>query len=81
MDNWAQVTGAARSIIAKRFPANYQMNLSEETTEPDLRGRLASRWSDSNQLSLYMHWASMLEAKDWSEITSGTVERGEPKAG
>jgi hypothetical protein len=31
---------------------------------------LASRWSDSNQLSLYMHWAKILEAKNWHEIAS-----------
>ena len=68
VDNWIQVTGAARSVIGRRYPANYQMSLSEETVDSDLRGRLASRWSDSNQLSLYMHWAKVLEAKNWSEI-------------
>jgi hypothetical protein len=68
MDNWVQVTGAARSIIARRYPANYQMNLVEEPTGIALRGHLSSRWSDSNQLSLYMHWAKMLEAKGWNEI-------------
>ena len=68
MDNWIQVTGAARSVIGRRYPANYQMSLSEETVDSDLRGRLASRWSDSNQLSLYTHWAKVLEAKNWSEI-------------
>jgi hypothetical protein len=69
MDNWIQVTSAARSLIGRRFPANYQMSLTEPPTEVGLRGRLASRWSDSNQLSLYLHWAKMLEAKSWSEIT------------
>jgi phenylpropionate dioxygenase-like ring-hydroxylating dioxygenase large terminal subunit len=68
MDNWIQVTGAARSVIGSRFPANYQMSLTEEAADSDLRGRLASRWSDSNQLSLYMHWAKVLEAKNWHEI-------------
>jgi 3-phenylpropionate/trans-cinnamate dioxygenase subunit alpha len=70
MDNWIQVTGAARSLIGSRFPANYQMGLSEETPDAELRGRLASRWSDSNQLSLYMHWAKILEAKGWHEMVS-----------
>jgi 3-phenylpropionate/trans-cinnamate dioxygenase alpha subunit len=74
MDNWIQVTGAARSLIGSRFPANYQMSLTEETTDSDLRGRLASRWSDSNQLSLYMHWAKILEAKNWHEIASAKHE-------
>ena len=77
MDNWVQVTGAARSVIGRRFPANYQMSLSKDTAESDLRGRLASRWSDSNQLSLYLHWAKLLEAKNWSEIESSTTERKE----
>jgi hypothetical protein len=70
MDNWVQVTGAARSVIGRRFPANYQMGVSEEITETSLPGRLSSRWSDSNQLSLYMHWAKVLEAKSWTEIKS-----------
>jgi 3-phenylpropionate/trans-cinnamate dioxygenase alpha subunit len=70
MDNWIQVTAAAHSVIGRRFPANYQMGVSKEITETDLRGRLASRWSDSNQLSLYMHWAEVLEAKSWGEIKS-----------
>jgi hypothetical protein len=46
------------------------MGMSEEITETDLRGRLASRWSDSNQLSLYMHWAKVLEAQSWGELKS-----------
>lgn len=74
MDNWIQVTGAAKSVIGRRFPANYQMGASEEITETDLRGQLSSRWSDHNQLSLYMHWARVLEAKNWSEISSPTNE-------
>jgi phenylpropionate dioxygenase-like ring-hydroxylating dioxygenase large terminal subunit len=68
MDNWAQVTSAARSVIGGRYPANYQMNLDETVCAPGLRGHVASRWSDSNQLRLYMHWAKMLEADRWSEI-------------
>ena len=63
MDNWIQVTAAARSVIGRRFPANYQMGVSEETTETDLRGRLTSRWSDSNQLSLYMILKEMDEGR------------------
>ncbi|HWP57356.1 MAG TPA: SRPBCC family protein [Candidatus Acidoferrales bacterium] len=68
MENWIQVTAAARSAIARRFAANYQMSLNEETPETELPGRLASRWSDSNQLNFYLHWARMLDAKDWGEI-------------
>jgi phenylpropionate dioxygenase-like ring-hydroxylating dioxygenase large terminal subunit len=73
MDNWIQVTSAARSVIGRRYPANYQMSLSEPTPEIGLRGRLASRWSDANQLSLYLQWAKMLEAKNWREITNMAV--------
>ena len=80
MDNWIQVTRAAHSVIGRRFPANYQMSLSDETADAELRGRLTSRWSDSNQLSFYMHWASMLEAKDWNEIKNATAEDHEAKA-
>jgi 3-phenylpropionate/trans-cinnamate dioxygenase alpha subunit len=68
MDNWIQVTGAAKSLIARRYPANYQMSGGEEIVHNDLPGRLASRFSDNNQLNLYMHWAKMMEANSWNEI-------------
>jgi phenylpropionate dioxygenase-like ring-hydroxylating dioxygenase large terminal subunit len=70
MDNWIQVTGAAKSLIGQRYPANYRMRGNEEISVTGLRGRLASRFSDNNQMGLYMHWANMLEAKNWHEIPS-----------
>ena len=68
MDNWSHVTGAAKSLVARRYPANYQMSGNEPAIELDLPGRVKSRFSDNNQLSLYMHWAKMLQAKNWREI-------------
>lgn len=68
MDNWIQVTGAAKSVIGRRYPANYQMSQSEPLADVGLRGRMASRWSDQNQLGLYLHWAKVLEARNWDEI-------------
>lgn len=68
MDNWLQVSQAGGSIIGKRFPANYQMNLGSEILDTELRGRVANRWSDSNQLSIYQHWARLLEAKSWADL-------------
>ena len=70
MDNWAQVTGSAKSLIGRRYPANYQMSGNEPPIELDLPGQTMSRFSDNNQLNLYMHWAKVLEAKNWSEIKS-----------
>jgi len=70
MDNWIQVTGAAKSLIGRRYPANYQMSGNEPPIEIALPGRAMSRFSDNNQLSLYLHWAKMLQAKNWSEILS-----------
>ena len=32
MDNWIQVTAAARSVIGRRLPASYQMGVSGEIT-------------------------------------------------
>jgi 3-phenylpropionate/trans-cinnamate dioxygenase alpha subunit len=68
MDNWAQVTGAAKSVIGRRFPANYQMSGSDAPPPMGLPGRAMSRFSDHNQIAMYMHWARMLEAKSWNEI-------------
>ena len=70
MDNWIQVTGAAKSLIGRRHPANYQMSGNEPPIDIDLPGQIRSRFSDNNQLSLYMHWAKMLQAKNWHEIMS-----------
>jgi phenylpropionate dioxygenase-like ring-hydroxylating dioxygenase large terminal subunit len=70
MDNWIQVTAAAKSLIGQRYPANYQMRGDNSPIEINLPGRVKSRFSDNNQLSLYMHWAKMLQAKNWDEIMS-----------
>ena len=70
MDNWIQVTAAAKSLIGQRYPANYQMRGDDAAIEINLPGRVKSRFSDNNQLRLYMHWAKMLQAKNWSEIMS-----------
>ena len=68
MDNWIQVTGAAKKL--DRPPPSGQ--LSDERQRAADRNRSArpskSRFSDNNQLSLYMHWAKVLQAKNWNEI-------------
>ena len=64
------MTGAAKSLIGRRYSANYQMSGNEPPLEIDLPGTVKSRFSDNNQLSLYMHWAKMLQAKSWSELLS-----------
>ena len=46
------------------------MTGNEPPIEIDLPGIVKSRFSDNNQLSMYMHWAKMLQAKNWSEIMS-----------
>lgn len=68
MDNWLQVTQAGRSVIGRRFPANYQMNLGAEVLDTGLRGRVSNRWSDSNQLGIYQHWARLLDAESWADL-------------
>jgi hypothetical protein len=44
------------------------MSGNEPAVNLELPGRTMSRFSDNNQLNLYMHWAKMLEAKSWNEI-------------
>jgi len=46
------------------------MSGNEPPIALDLPGRTMSRFSDNNQLNLYMHWAKVLEAKNWDEIKS-----------
>jgi hypothetical protein len=46
------------------------MSGNEPSVDIDLPGRVKSRFSDNNQLSLYMHWAKMLQAKNWREVAN-----------
>jgi hypothetical protein len=46
------------------------MGGNEPPVEVDLPGRVKSRFSDNNQLSFYMHWAKLLQARNWSEVLS-----------
>jgi hypothetical protein len=62
------VTGAAKSSIGRRYPANYRMSGNEPPLELELPGKIRSRFSDNNQLSFYMHWARVLQAGRWNEI-------------
>jgi phenylpropionate dioxygenase-like ring-hydroxylating dioxygenase large terminal subunit len=69
MDNWAQVTSTAGGTIARRHPANYQMNLGLPLRRhPGVRGWLGTMWSDSNQLDFYWHLSQMLEAESWDDL-------------
>jgi len=44
------------------------MSGNEPPLDIDLPGTVTSRFSDNNQLSLYMHWAKMLQAKSWNQL-------------
>lgn len=69
MDNWAQVSSIARSVVAQRRPANYQMNIGLEMREhPEIPGLLGSIWSDSNQLDFHWQVARHLDSESWSEV-------------
>jgi 3-phenylpropionate/trans-cinnamate dioxygenase subunit alpha len=69
MDNWAQVTSAARSVIARRVPVNYQMDLGQTIWQhPELRGWLGNLFSDSNQLDFYWQLARFLDAERWDDV-------------
>lgn len=69
MDNWVQVSRAGKSVVARRHPANYQMNLGEKIyRHPELPGWIANIWSDSTQLDFYWHWATLLETERWSDV-------------
>lgn len=71
MDNWAQVSSMAQSVIAQRHPANYQMNIDLELwRHPQIRGLLGSMWSDSNQLDFHWELARHLDAEKWSELNA-----------
>jgi phenylpropionate dioxygenase-like ring-hydroxylating dioxygenase large terminal subunit len=69
MDNWAQVSNMARSVVAQRHPANYQMNIDLDLwRHPDVRGWLGSMWSDSNQLDFHWQLVRYLDAVSWSDV-------------
>jgi phenylpropionate dioxygenase-like ring-hydroxylating dioxygenase large terminal subunit len=69
MDNWAQLSSLARSVVAQRYPANYQMNIDLALwRHPEVRGLLGSMWSDSNQLDFHWQLARHLDAENWAGV-------------
>ena len=72
MDNWIQVTGAARSLIGRRFPANYQMGVTRRHRNRSA-GRLNSRFSDKSVEPVHA-LGEVLQAKNWSEIRAQSMD-------
>ncbi|MGE0733451.1 MAG: aromatic ring-hydroxylating dioxygenase subunit alpha [Alphaproteobacteria bacterium] len=69
MDNWAQVSSTARSLVAQRYPANYQMNIELPLQRhPEIPGWLGSMWSDSNQLDFHWQLARYLDSESWRDV-------------
>jgi 3-phenylpropionate/trans-cinnamate dioxygenase subunit alpha len=76
VENWIQMTEAASSTVAKRFPVNYQMSMGQEPQEDELPGRLTSKWSDANQLHFYRQWLKLMDAEGRSGVNDGGSPHG-----
>lgn len=71
MDNWAQVTSAARSVVGRRVPANYQMNRGQRyERRPEVPGWLGNMYGDANQLDFYWRLVTLLDSASWEQVAA-----------
>jgi 3-phenylpropionate/trans-cinnamate dioxygenase alpha subunit len=68
-DNWQQVTQAARGVVSRRLPMNYQMGLGHWTEHDELPGNLSLSPGDHNQLNMYNWWAECMTMAEWPKVT------------
>ena len=61
-ENWEQSTMAARGVVARRYPLNYQMGLGHETLVEHDEGpaRVETLVNENNQRAFYRRWAELM---------------------
>jgi phenylpropionate dioxygenase-like ring-hydroxylating dioxygenase large terminal subunit len=71
MDNWQGCTQTGRGVVARRDFLSYEMGLGHEHFDEDL-GAWASdyRYSEINHRGFYRHWARLMSAPSWSDLTA-----------
>lgn len=69
MENWNYASAASKGVIARRYPYNYQMGMGAESTHAVVPGVVTVGMSEQNQRGFYKHWAELMAATSWAELT------------
>ena len=69
MDNWAQVTGAARGVVGMDYPQDLSMGVRHEAPHPLLNALASDKLiGEINQRALYTRWQEFMNAESWDDI-------------
>jgi hypothetical protein len=69
MDNWAQVTGAARGVVAMDYLQDLSMGVRHEAPNPILNDLASDKLiGEINQRALYSRWQEFMNADSWKDI-------------
>jgi hypothetical protein len=70
-ENWDQCTSASKGYVARKQVMNYAMGIGHEQFHEHLPGWLdVNTASEHNQRGFYEHWAEMIAADSWSDLTT-----------
>lgn len=67
--NWSQATAAARGVVARRYPLNYQIGLGREPLDEGFAGRAHVAPSEAHIRGFYRRWAQLMDAESWDQVS------------
>jgi phenylpropionate dioxygenase-like ring-hydroxylating dioxygenase large terminal subunit len=69
-ENWGESTGGTKSIIVRKYPLNYAMNLGHGEVVIDETGppRIDTTNNEHSQLWFYQSWTDWMSAESWDEL-------------
>ena len=69
IDNWAQVTQAAKSPMARKLTADLSMGVGRSHPSEEWPGDHSERYiSENNQRGYYLRWEEFMNADSWRDI-------------
>jgi 3-phenylpropionate/trans-cinnamate dioxygenase alpha subunit len=69
IDNWQECTQTARGEMSRRQVSNLQMGAGRTRFDPKLQAWSSDFCiSESNQRYFYRRWATVMDARDWSQV-------------
>jgi phenylpropionate dioxygenase-like ring-hydroxylating dioxygenase large terminal subunit len=71
-ENWSESTKGTKSVVARRYPLNYSMNVGKGEVVDDEAGppRIDGPNSEAPQLWYYESWSKWMAAQSWPELTA-----------
>jgi phenylpropionate dioxygenase-like ring-hydroxylating dioxygenase large terminal subunit len=68
MENWTSATDGARGMVARRYPFNYQLRLSDVPRRGEVPGLITDLPSEQNQRGFYRRWGELMSAARWEQL-------------